>query len=137
VCISQAGCCAHTSEIRSGYYERSWSHQESKKYAQTIRENFRSQFAVEQSSIHDFSAKKGVNYSPYFAPYLFGVEVDRSRKILYFISDTGRLCFDDSEIEEIKRRVLYMDYFEEYMNKNYFSKFDVANSFDPQKILHT
>lgn len=98
------------------------------------REKERQQYAVEQKTTHEFSGEKKVDYTPYFAAYNFAVEVDRVQNKLSIISESGDLDFNHHEIEEIKRRVLFMDGFEENMDRYYFSPSDVQNSFNPHNF---
>ena len=85
------------------------------------REQDRQRYTVEQKTLHDFSCEKKIDYAPYFAAYLFGVEVDSLHNTLFIISKSESLVFDQQEIDEIKRRVLFIDDFQDTMDKYYFS----------------
>ncbi len=98
------------------------------------REQDRQRYTVEQKTLHNFICEKKIDYAPYFAAYLFGVEVDSLHNTLFIISKSESLVFDQQEIDEIKRRVLFMDDFQDTMDKYYFSHSDLQGSFDPHKF---
>lgn len=100
----------------------------------TKREKDRRRYIVEQKTILDFSREKGTDYSSYFAPYCFCVEVDRLKNKFFIISKSGSLQFEQSEIEEIERRTLFIDEFEDLMDSNYFNHSDIQGSFNPHRF---
>jgi 2-polyprenyl-3-methyl-5-hydroxy-6-metoxy-1,4-benzoquinol methylase len=98
------------------------------------RQTDRDRYAIEQKTVRDFSFEKKIDYTPYLSSYIFSVEVDRSLNKIFIISESGNLVFDSNEIEEIKRRVLFMDEFEEDMDRYYFSHADLRSSFNPHRF---